>query len=100
MSGRHIGSLVVDFHRNLVKGGIYLYPVDRRNISGKLRLLYECNPLAFIAQVAGGQASNGHINILDVVPTMLHERCGLILGPTNDVKDAEALVRKYGGDAG
>ncbi|MEE2787449.1 MAG: class 1 fructose-bisphosphatase [Myxococcota bacterium] len=96
VSGRHIGSLVVDFHRNLVKGGIYLYPVDRRNRTGKLRLMYECNPLAFIAQVAGGCASNGQNNILDLVPSILHERCGLILGPRADIEAAEALVELHG----
>jgi len=85
VSSRHIGSLVVDFHRNLVKGGLYLYPVDSRTGRGKLRLLYECNPLAFLAEVAGGAASTGSQWILDVAPTELHQRTGLIIGPQNDV---------------
>ncbi len=95
VSARHIGSLVVDFHRNLVKGGLYLYPVNRRTGRGKLRLLYECNPLAFIAEVAGGRASNGEIPILDMVPTELHQRCGIIVGPKADVELAEKMVRDF-----
>jgi fructose-1,6-bisphosphatase I len=95
VSARHIGSLVVDFHRNLVKGGLYLYPVNTRTGRGKLRLLYECNPLAFIAEVAGGSASNGVTPILDMAPTELHQRCGIIVGPKTDVAFAEKLVREF-----
>jgi fructose-1,6-bisphosphatase I len=95
VSGRHIGSLVVDFHRNLVKGGLYLYPVDSRTGGGKLRLLYECNPLAFLAEVAGGDASNGSEAILDVVPTELHQRAGLIIGPKSDVQMAKAIYQNF-----
>jgi fructose-1,6-bisphosphatase I len=92
ISGRHIGSLVVDFHRNLIKGGIYIYPVDRRTKRGKLRLLYECSPLAFIAEVAGGAASHGRGRLLDLVPAALHQRCGVIIGTPEDVALAEQLI--------
>lgn len=92
ITDRHIGSLVADFHRNLVKGGIYLYPVDKRTGRGKLRVLYECNPLAFIAEVAGGAASTGSGRVLDIQPEGLHDRCGLIIGPTADVQLAESFV--------
>jgi len=93
VSGRHIGSLVVDFHRNLIKGGLYLYPVDNRTGRGKLRLLYECNPLAFLAEVSGGAASTGDGPILDVEPEELHQRVGLILGARHEVELAESMVR-------
>ncbi|MCB9543554.1 MAG: class 1 fructose-bisphosphatase [Myxococcales bacterium] len=96
VSSRHIGSLVADFHRNLLTGGLYLYPVDSRTGKGKLRLLYECNPLAFLAEVAGGAASSGREAILDLAPTTLHERTGLIIGPTADVALAEEMVRVHG----
>lgn len=79
-SGRYIGSLVADFHRNLIKGGIYIYPVTNQSPKGKLRLLYECNPLALIAEQAGGMATNGTDRILDIVPTELHQRCGYFTG--------------------
>ncbi len=92
VTGRHIGSLVVDFHRNLLKGGLYLYPVDQRSGRGKLRVLYECHPLAFVAEVAGGAASWGSGRILDICPDDLHQRTGLIIGPTADVQLAEGLV--------
>lgn len=92
ITDRHIGSLVADFHRNLVKGGVFLYPLDRRTGRGKLRLLYECNPLAFLAEVAGGAASSGTGRILDIEPTGLHDRTGLIIGPAADVALAEDFV--------
>jgi len=92
VSGRHIGSLVVDFHRNLIKGGIYIYPVDRRTKRGKLRLLYECSPLSFIIEVAGGTASHGRGRLLDLSPTELHQRCGIIIGTTEEVMLAEQLI--------
>ena len=95
VSSRHIGSLVADFHRNLIKGGIYLYPADSRTGRGKLRVLYECNPLAFIAQAAGGAASTGERAILDVVPENLHDRASLIIGPKDEVEKAEQFVREY-----
>ena len=73
-TSRYIGSLVSDFHRNMIKGGIFLYPQTAKNPNGKLRLLYECNPIAFICEQAGGLAINGEKNILDIEPTELHER--------------------------
>jgi fructose-1,6-bisphosphatase I len=85
VSSRHIGSLVSDFHRNLLKGGVYLYPFDRQG-KGKLRVLYECNPLAFIAEVAGGAASDGKRPILDIEPTGLHDRTGLVIGSKVEVE--------------
>lgn len=93
VTARHIGSLVSDFHRNLVQGGLFLYPADRTTGRGKLRLLYECNPLAFIAEVAGGAASTGLGPILDVQPEHLHSRTGLIIGVAQDVRLAEDLVQ-------
>lgn len=87
-SSRYIGSLVSDFHRNLLYGGIFLYPADSKNPNGKLRLLYEANPLAFIAEQAGGAASNGHERVLDLTPTELHQRTPLIVGSAEDVKEA------------
>ena len=99
VSGRHIGSLVSDFHRNLIKGGTYLYPADRRTGRGKLRLLYEGNPLAFIADVAGGDASSGEGKILSIQPESLHQRCGLVIGAKPDVTLAEALINAAPGGA-
>jgi len=80
MTGRYIGSLVADFHRNLIKGGIYLYPPTRKAPKGKLRLLYECYPLAFVVEQAGGMATDGRQRILDIVPQQLHQRSPLYIG--------------------
>jgi len=91
-SGRYVGSLVADFHRNLLYGGIYLYPGDGKNPNGKLRLLYECAPLAFIAEQAGGSASNGDRRIVDIAPESLHQRSPLFLGSPEDVKECEAFL--------
>ncbi len=77
---RYVGSLVADFHRNLLKGGIFLYPTTTKSPAGKLRLMYEANPLAFIAEQAGGAASSGKERILDIQPKKLHQRTPLILG--------------------
>lgn len=79
-SGRYIGSLVADFHRNLIKGGLYIYPGTSSSPDGKLRLLYEANPLAFIAQQANAAASNGTEDILNIKPKALHQRCPLYIG--------------------
>ena len=79
-SARYIGSLVGDFHRNLLKGGIYLYPSTQKDPKGKLRLLYECYPLAFIAEKSGGKASDGFGAILDIVPTSFHQRSPIYVG--------------------
>lgn len=95
VSSRHIGSLVADFHRNLIYGGVFLYPADARTGKAKLRVLYECNPLAFIAEAAGGAASTGQQRILDLEPTGLHDRCSLIIGPKAEVEEAERFVKKY-----
>ena len=79
-SQRYVGSLVADFHRNLLKGGIFAYPADQNRKDGRLRLMYEANPLGFVAEQAGGAASTGYQRILDVVPEELHQRTPLILG--------------------
>ncbi len=88
MSARYIGSLVADFHRNLLKGGIYLYPGTQKAPKGKLRLLYEANPLAFIVEQAGGMATDGTPRILDLKPTELHQRCPLFIGSKAMVEQA------------
>jgi len=85
---RYVGSLVSDFHRNLLRGGVFLYPADKRAVNGKLRLLYEANPLAFIVEQAGGAAINGGQRILDVKATGLHTRTPLIIGSKLDVEEA------------
>lgn len=90
-SARYVGSLVADFHRNLLKGGIFLYPADRKSKNGKLRLLYEANPLSFIVEQAGGKASTGDKRVLDIVPEGLHQRTSLIIGSKADVEEAESL---------
>jgi fructose-1,6-bisphosphatase I len=87
-SGRYIGTLVADFHRTLLKGGIFAYPADVKNPDGKLRLLYECAPMALIAKAAGGDASTGTTPILDVKPSELHQRVPLYIGSADDVADA------------
>ncbi|MBI5827620.1 MAG: class 1 fructose-bisphosphatase [Deltaproteobacteria bacterium] len=93
-TARYIGSLVADFHRNLLKGGVFLYPSDRKSKNGKLRLLYEANPLSFIAEQAGGRASTGDGRVLDVVPTELHQRTPLIIGSRLDVEEAEGFWKR------
>jgi fructose-1,6-bisphosphatase I len=90
--GRYIGSLVADFHRNLLKGGIYVYPSTKTAPNGKLRLLYECNALAFIAEQAGGKASNGLQRTLEIEPTELHQRCPLYIGSKEMVERAESFI--------
>ena len=94
-TARYIGSLVSDFHRNMIKGGIYLYPSTKSNPNGKLRLLYECNPMAFLAEQAGGLASDGARRILDIQPTELHQRVPFLCGSKNMVLKAEEIFRKY-----
>jgi len=91
-NSRYIGSLVADFHRNLIAGGVFLYPGDIRNPSGKLRLLYECAPMAFLAEAAGGAASDGRRRILDIVPTALHERTPLVIGGAADVEYVNLVI--------
>ena len=91
-SGRYIGSLIADFHRNLLKGGIYIYPATAKDKNGKLRLMYECNALAFIAEQAGGKASDGKNRILDIVPKALHQRTPFFVGSKNMVQKAESFA--------
>ena len=94
-TSRYIGSLVADFHRNLLKGGIYIYPSTASHPQGKLRLLYECNPMAFLAEQAGGKASDGKNRILDLVPESLHERSPFFVGNDHMVDDTERFLREF-----
>ncbi|AKU64212.1 fructose 1,6-bisphosphatase [Aggregatibacter aphrophilus] len=94
-TSRYIGSLVSDFHRNMLKGGIYIYPSATNYPNGKLRLLYEGNPMAFLAEQAGGVASDGYNRILDIKPTTLHQRVPLFIGSKEMVKKAEQLMRDF-----
>jgi fructose-1,6-bisphosphatase I len=94
-SSRYIGSLVADFHRNLLKGGIFIYPSTLKSPKGKLRLLYECNPLAFIIEQAGGKASDGFRRILDIQPASLHQRTPLFIGSADMVKMSEDYMAKF-----
>ena len=89
---RYIGSMVADVHRNLIKGGIFMYPGLTNKPKGKLRLLYECNPLAFIVEVAGGKATNGLQRILDVKPTELHQRSPLFIGSCKMMEELESYM--------
>jgi len=98
LSSRYIGSLVSDFHRNLLEGGVYCYPADSRQPDqphGKLRLLVEAIPLSFIAEQAGGYGSNGNMNILDIQPETLHQRTPLFIGHSELVQKAEELIQHY-----
>jgi fructose-1,6-bisphosphatase I len=92
-SSRYIGTLVADFHRTLLYGGIYAYPGDKKNPEGKLRLMYEANPLAYTVEQAGGRASDGSRGVLDVRPTSLHQKTPLYIGSEEDVKLAEKFIR-------
>lgn len=94
-TSRYIGSLVSDFHRNMIKGGIYIYPKSSVNSDGKLRLLYECNPMAFLAEQAGGKASDGFGRILEIEPTELHQRVPFFCGSPRMVEEAESFMAKY-----
>jgi fructose-1,6-bisphosphatase I len=90
---RYVGTLVADAHRTLLKGGIFAYPADRKSAKGKLRLLYEANPFAFIFEAAGGKATNGTDRILDIQPTELHQRTPLVLGSPHDVDTFTEFMR-------
>jgi fructose-1,6-bisphosphatase I len=92
MNVRYVGSLVADFHRNLLGGGLFAYPSNTKTPRGKLRLLYEANPLAFLVEQAGGMASNGSHRILDVEPTELHQRTPLFIGSKDDVLTAQMML--------
>ncbi|QIM67249.1 fructose-bisphosphatase [Mannheimia granulomatis] len=94
-SSRYIGSLVSDFHRNLLKGGIYIYPTSTVYPKGKLRLLYECNPIAFLAEQAGGMATDGINPILDIKPTELHQRVPFFVGSSSMVEQAGKFMREF-----
>jgi fructose-1,6-bisphosphatase I len=93
-SSRYVGSLVADFHRNLLYGGIFLYPGDTKNKNGKLRLMYEANPLSFIAEQAGGKGSNGKERIMEIEPNSLHQRTPLFIGSEEDVNLAERYIKE------
>ena len=90
--GRYVGSFVSDFHRTLLKGGIFMYPPDQNSPNGKLRLGYECAPMAFIVEKAGGKASTGSSPIMDIIPSTLHQRTPLYIGSTKDVEMAEKFL--------
>lgn len=94
-TSRYIGSLVSDFHRNMIKGGVYIYPTSSKAPKGKLRLLYECNPMAFLAEQAGGKASDGYVSILDIEPTELHQRVPFFVGSVKMVEKAEEFMALY-----
>ena len=91
-SARYIGSLVADFHRNLLKGGIYMYPATAQNPNGKLRLMYECNALSFLVEQAGGKASNGSGRILEIYPESLHQRVPFFVGSADMVDKLESFL--------
>ena len=95
-TARWIGSFVADFHRNMIKGGVFLYTEDSKNTNGKLRLLYEANPMAFIVEQANGAATNGKERILDIKPTGLHQRVPLIIGSKYEVELYKQYREKYG----
>ncbi len=97
LTSRYIGSLVGDFHRNLLKGGIYIYPKGTTAPNGKLRLLYECNPMAFIIEQAGGKATDGFSRIMDLDPQELHQRVPFFCGSKNMVEKAEEFMAKHDG---
>lgn len=92
-TSRYIGSLVSDFHRNMIKGGIYMYPSTSQSPSGKLRLLYECNPMAFLTEQAGGKCSDGFTRIMEIEPTELHQRVPFFCGSYEMVEKAEEFMR-------
>jgi fructose-1,6-bisphosphatase I len=96
-SSRYIGSMVSDFHRNLLYGGVFMYPADARNKNGKLRLLYECAPMAWLAEQAGGTATTGRERILDIQPKELHQRVPIVIGNKQEVDLYEKLVAEHDG---
>ena len=95
---RYIGSMVADVHRNLITGGIFMYPATKSRPAGKLRLVYECNPMALIVEQAGGLATTGNEDVLDLQPTELHQRCPIFTGSTSLVKQSLAFLNKHGGE--
>ena len=93
-TSRYIGSLVADFHRNLIKGGIYIYPETEKDPNGKLRLVYECNPIAYIAEQAAGKATNGKQRILKIKPDSFHQRTPFYTGSRMMVEKAEEFLNQ------
>ena len=93
-TSRYIGSMVADIHRNLLYGGIFMYPADSRNPNGKLRLMYECNPMSLIVEAAGGRASNGKKRLLEIKPDSLHQRTPIFIGSEQNVKMVEEFMAK------
>lgn len=94
-TSRYIGSMVADIHRNMIKGGIFIYPTTSGAPNGKLRLVYECNPMAFLIEQAGGRATDGYGRILDLKVTSLHQRSAIFIGSENMVLKAEELMQQY-----
>jgi fructose-1,6-bisphosphatase I len=90
---RYVGSMVADVHRTILYGGIFMYPADSKSPNGKLRLMYECNPLSYIIENAGGKASTGKMRILDIIPTEAHQRCPIFLGSADDVQEIEDMYK-------
>jgi fructose-1,6-bisphosphatase I len=93
-SARYIGSMVADVHRTLLYGGIFAYPADKKSKNGKLRVLYECFPMAFLIEHAGGKATTGKERVLDITPQKIHDRCPIFLGSKDDVEDVEKIYKK------
>jgi fructose-1,6-bisphosphatase I len=93
-SSRYIGSMVADIHRNILYGGIFIYPADRRNPNGKLRLMYECNPMAYIVEQAGGRAIDGSKRIMEIVPTDLHQRVPIYIGSKEAIDKVEQYLKE------
>ncbi len=89
---RYVGSMIADVHRTILYGGIFMYPGDQKNPEGKLRLIYEANPMAFVVEQAGGRATNGYQRILDIIPDRLHQRVPVLLGSAEDVLEAERFL--------
>lgn len=96
-STRYIGALVADFHRNLIQGGVFAYPADTKNRNGKLRLLYEAAPMAFLAEQAGGAASDGVMRVLDIEPVGLHQRTPLYIGSSAEIERVERFHQEFTG---
>lgn len=98
-SARYVGSMAGDVHRTLLYGGVFMYPGDKKSPNGKLRLLYECNPMSFLIEQAGGKSTTGRGRVLDIVPTALHQRVPIFCGSADDIEDLEQLYKKQGGHA-
>eukprot|EP00899_Mesostigma_viride_P001204 jgi/Mesvir1/11084/Mv09874-RA.1 len=95
---RYVGSMVADVHRTLLYGGIFMYPADKKSPKGKLRILYECSPMAFICEQAGGAATTGKMRVLDLVPTGIHDRSPIFLGSKEDVEEVHKLYQETTGE--